>query len=149
MNSTAKLGRDLTACAVSSAGDSLKQAQLNKLDAMISLAGITAEDHVLEIGCGWGSMAIRGAQTTGCRCALGRGGWVHGGGLRLNTSEVSLRDHWSQPLHVQITDILWPYSLHDRWTGITVSKEQLAEATQRVKAAGLSDRVTLLFCDYR
>lgn len=36
-----------------------------------------------------------------------------------------------------------------RWTGITVSKEQLAEATQRVKAAGLSDRVTLLFCDYR
>lgn len=36
-----------------------------------------------------------------------------------------------------------------RVTGITVSKEQLAEATARVKAAGLSDRVTLLFCDYR
>ena len=30
-----------------------------------------------------------------------------------------------------------------------MSKEQLAEATQRVKAAGLSGRVTLLFCDYR
>ena len=39
-------------------------------------------------------------------------------------------------------------SLH-RWTGITVSKEQLAEAKARVKAAGLSDRITLMFCDYR
>ena len=36
-----------------------------------------------------------------------------------------------------------------RWTGITVSTEQLAEAVARVKAAGLSDRITLLFCDYR
>lgn len=36
-----------------------------------------------------------------------------------------------------------------RWTGITVSKEQLAEATARVKVAGLSDSITLLFCDYR
>jgi SAM-dependent methyltransferase len=34
-------------------------------------------------------------------------------------------------------------------TGITLSKEQLAEATARVKAAGLEDRITLLFCDYR
>lgn len=36
-----------------------------------------------------------------------------------------------------------------RVTGLTLSKEQLAEATARVSAAGLSDRVTLLFCDYR
>ncbi len=36
-----------------------------------------------------------------------------------------------------------------RWTGITVSKEQLAEASERVAAAGLSDRITFLFCDYR
>lgn len=27
--------------------------------------------------------------------------------------------------------------------------EQLKEAQQRVKAAGLSDRITLLYCDYR
>ena len=57
---------------------------------------------MLEVGCGWGSFAIRAAQRTGCRV-----------------------------------------------TGITVSKEQLAEATARVKAAGLADRVTLTFCDYR
>lgn len=36
-----------------------------------------------------------------------------------------------------------------RVTGLTLSKEQLAEATARVAAAGLSDKVTLLFCDYR
>ena len=36
-----------------------------------------------------------------------------------------------------------------RWTGLTVSKQQLEEAVARVKAADLSDRITLLFCDYR
>lgn len=36
-----------------------------------------------------------------------------------------------------------------RWTGITLSKQQLEEAVKRVKAAGLADRITLLFCDYR
>ncbi len=36
-----------------------------------------------------------------------------------------------------------------RVTGLTLSKEQLEEATTRVKAAGLQDRVTLMFCDYR
>ncbi|KAL4447595.1 hypothetical protein ABPG75_004814 [Micractinium tetrahymenae] len=80
----------------------LHQSQLNKLDALIDKAEIKEGDHVLEVGCGWGSFAIRAAQRTGCRV-----------------------------------------------TGITVSKEQLAEATARVKAAGLADRVTLLFCDYR
>eukprot|EP00775_Hariotina_reticulata_P004736 gene4736-4986_t len=80
----------------------LKAAQLDKLDAVIAAAGLGPEDHVLEIGCGWGSFAIRAASTTGCRV-----------------------------------------------TGLTLSKEQLAEATARVAAAGLSDKITLLFCDYR
>ena len=34
-------------------------------------------------------------------------------------------------------------------TGLTISKEQLSEATARVRALGLEDRVTLMFCDYR
>ncbi|BDA46075.1 probable cyclopropane-fatty-acyl-phospholipid synthase at C-terminar half [Coccomyxa sp. Obi] len=83
-------------------GESLEQAQLNKLDALIAMAGISKGDHVLEIGCGWGSMSIRAVQTTGCR-----------------------------------------------WTGLTVSKQQLEEGVARVKAADLSDNITLLFCDYR
>lgn len=33
--------------------------------------------------------------------------------------------------------------------GLTVSKQQLEEAVARVKAADLSDNITLLFCDYR
>jgi cyclopropane-fatty-acyl-phospholipid synthase len=47
-------------------GGSLKDAQLEKLDALIRGAKVTAESHVLEVGCGWGSCAIRAAQTTGC-----------------------------------------------------------------------------------
>ena len=48
-------------------GGSLKEAQLEKLDALIRGAKVTKDSHVLEIGCGWGSCAIRAAQTTGCR----------------------------------------------------------------------------------
>ncbi|KAK9804082.1 hypothetical protein WJX73_004574 [Symbiochloris irregularis] len=48
-------------------GDSLEKAQERKLDALIAAAGISEGDHVLEIGCGWGSMAIRAVQTKGCR----------------------------------------------------------------------------------
>ena len=47
--------------------ESLEQAQRNKLQTIIDKAGITADDHVLEIGCGWGSFAIEAAQRTGCR----------------------------------------------------------------------------------
>jgi predicted NAD/FAD-binding protein/cyclopropane fatty-acyl-phospholipid synthase-like methyltransferase len=89
-------------CGIHGPGVSLKDAQIAKLDAVIEAAGLTASDHVLEIGCGWGSFAMRAASTRGCRV-----------------------------------------------TGLTLSKEQLAEATKRVKAAGLEDRVRLLYCDYR
>ena len=34
-------------------------------------------------------------------------------------------------------------------TGITISEEQLAYARQRVKQQGLSDRISIEFCDYR
>lgn len=46
--------------------ESLKLAQLKKLDSIISKARITARDRVLEIGSGWGSFAVRAAKTTGC-----------------------------------------------------------------------------------
>ena len=81
---------------------SLQEAQFNKLDALIRKADIREGHKVLEIGCGWGSFAMRAASTTGCRVV-----------------------------------------------GLTLSKEQLAEATQRVKYAGLEDKITLIYCDYR
>lgn len=48
-------------------GDTLHDAQFRKLDRMIDAMGVTATDHVLEIGSGWGSCAIRLAERTGCR----------------------------------------------------------------------------------
>jgi cyclopropane-fatty-acyl-phospholipid synthase len=45
----------------------LQPAQLRKLDAVLDAAGVRPGSRVLEIGCGWGSLAIRAAQ---------RGAWV-------------------------------------------------------------------------
>lgn len=47
--------------------DTLEQAQKNKLQAIIRKAAIGPGDHVLEIGCGWGSFAVEAVETTGCR----------------------------------------------------------------------------------
>lgn len=90
-------------CALfSSPDDSLAQAQRNKLDRLFELLDLGPEDHLLDIGCGWGGLAIRAAQTRGCRV-----------------------------------------------TGITVSREQLTLATERVAEAGLGDQIDIQFCDYR
>ncbi len=84
------------------AEDTLEEAQFNKLDRMIKLAQITKEDHVLEIGSGWGSFSMRAVEQTGCRV-----------------------------------------------TTITLSEQQLVEAKARVAAAGLQDRIDVVYCDYR
>ncbi|HEY0388275.1 MAG TPA: cyclopropane-fatty-acyl-phospholipid synthase family protein [Gaiellales bacterium] len=89
-------------CAVFEPGDSLADAQRRKYRAIADLAGLRADHHVLEIGTGWGGMAIHAASTVGCRI-----------------------------------------------TTITLSKEQHALTTERVRAAGLDDRVDVLLRDYR
>ena len=83
-------------------GETLEQAQQNKLRRICEKLQLGAGDHVLEIGCGWGSFAIHAASTTGCRV-----------------------------------------------TGVTISEQQHALAVERVRAAGLADRVELLLQDYR
>ncbi len=80
----------------------LAEAQVAKLDRLCDGLGLTGRDHLLEIGCGWGGMAIHAARTRGCRV-----------------------------------------------TAITVSREQHALASARVAAAGLADRVSIQFRDYR
>lgn len=81
---------------------SLADASRHKYDVLLAALGVRPEHHLLEIGTGWGGLAIRAADTTGCTV-----------------------------------------------TTTTISSEQLAEATQRVADAGLSDHVTLLDRDWR
>jgi cyclopropane-fatty-acyl-phospholipid synthase len=50
-----------------SADDSLEQAQLNKLERICQKLDLKACDHLLEIGSGWGSMALYAASHYGCR----------------------------------------------------------------------------------
>ena len=89
-------------CAVWEPGDTLEQAQERKLRTICDKLDLGPGDHVLEIGCGWGSFALLAAGEYGARV-----------------------------------------------TGVTISQEQFDAARARVAAAGLSDRVEILFQDYR
>jgi cyclopropane-fatty-acyl-phospholipid synthase len=80
----------------------LEEAQIAKLDRICEQLRLGPGDHLLEIGTGWGGLAIHAASRFGCRV-----------------------------------------------TTTTISREQHALATERVRAAGLDDRVTLLMKDYR
>ena len=50
-----------------SADDTLEQAQLNKLERICQKLDLKPGDHLLEIGTGWGSMALYAATHYGCR----------------------------------------------------------------------------------
>ena len=47
-------------------GDTLETAQRNKIHAILDRVGIGPDDHVLEIGCGWGGFALEAVRRTGC-----------------------------------------------------------------------------------
>lgn len=49
------------------AADTLETAQAQKLDRICRMLGLTADDHVLEIGSGWGGFARWAASHYGCR----------------------------------------------------------------------------------
>lgn len=83
-------------------GMTLEEAQVAKLDRICRKLDLRPGDHLLEIGTGWGGLAIRAASRYGCRV-----------------------------------------------TTTTISREQYALARERVAAAGLADRVTVLSEDYR
>jgi cyclopropane fatty-acyl-phospholipid synthase-like methyltransferase/predicted NAD/FAD-binding protein/DUF1365 family protein len=65
-----------------SSEDFLELAQYKKLDRILDLIGLEDGDNVLEIGCGWGSMAIRAAQ----RCPHLKG-WT---GITLSREQLEL-----------------------------------------------------------
>ncbi|WP_394256618.1 class I SAM-dependent methyltransferase [Vibrio harveyi] len=49
------------------ADDSLEQAQINKMERLCQQLELKSSDHVIEIGTGWGAMAIYMAEQYGCR----------------------------------------------------------------------------------
>ena len=81
---------------------SMRDASIAKYDRLCRKLALDADDHVVEIGTGWGGFALHAASTYGCRV-----------------------------------------------TTTTISREQHALATERVRDAGLSDRVEVLLRDYR
>ncbi len=85
-----------------SPSDTLETASQRKLDTICQKLELNSSDHLIEIGTGWGGMALHAAKNYGCQV-----------------------------------------------TTTTISKEQHALASQRVQAAGLSDKVTVLLEDYR
>ena len=54
-------------CALWEEGDTLEQAQERKLRAICEKLRLRTGDHVLEIGCGWGSFALMAAGEYGAR----------------------------------------------------------------------------------
>jgi cyclopropane-fatty-acyl-phospholipid synthase len=80
----------------------LREASIAKFDAVCRKLALTSSDHLVEIGTGWGGLAIHAAENYGCRV-----------------------------------------------TTTTISREQHDFARERIAARGLSDRITLLFKDYR
>jgi cyclopropane-fatty-acyl-phospholipid synthase len=54
-------------CAIYAEGDDLARAQLRKLDTICEKIRLGPDDHLLEIGGGWGGFAVHAARTTGCR----------------------------------------------------------------------------------
>ncbi len=82
--------------------DTLEAAQERKLDAICKKLDLQPGEHLVEIGSGWGSMAIHAATHYGVKV-----------------------------------------------TTTTISEEQHRLATEKVRAAGLSDRITVLLADYR
>ena len=47
--------------------DSLYQSQINKIDKILEKANIKENNHILEIGSGWGALAKRAVERTGCK----------------------------------------------------------------------------------
>ena len=46
--------------------DTLEQAQINKMERLCQQLKLTSNDHVIEIGTGWGAMAVYMAENYGC-----------------------------------------------------------------------------------
>jgi cyclopropane-fatty-acyl-phospholipid synthase len=82
-------------CAVFERPDlTLAEAQRAKLERLCRLLDLGAEDHVLEIGCGWGSFARYAAETRGCRVT----------GITISREQAALARERTRGLPVRILE---------------------------------------------
>jgi cyclopropane-fatty-acyl-phospholipid synthase len=90
-------------CAYFERGDeTLAEAQMKKIDHILTKVQLQPGQRLLDIGCGWGALVMRAASKFGARCV-----------------------------------------------GITLSQRQFELATERVREAGLQDRIEIRLQDYR
>ncbi|MCV0439671.1 MAG: cyclopropane-fatty-acyl-phospholipid synthase family protein [Hydrogenophaga sp.] len=82
--------------------ETLDEAQVRKIDHILTKIQLQPGQRLLDIGCGWGALVLRAAQKFGAHCV-----------------------------------------------GVTLSKNQHALARERVRAAGLEDRIDIRLQDYR
>ncbi|NJC05905.1 cyclopropane-fatty-acyl-phospholipid synthase [Sphingomonas kaistensis] len=105
-----------------SPADSLEQAQDAKIDAILDRLAITRETSLLEIGCGWGSLAIRaarrGAQVTGLTLSTEQKSWA----------EARIR---TEGLQDRITILLEDYRDHHGTYDALASVEMVEAVGQR------------------
>lgn len=71
--------------------ESLESAQNRKVRNLLTKAQISSSHHVLDIGCGWGDLAIKAVQTTGCRVT----------GLTLSDKQKELADQRAKDAGVE------------------------------------------------
>ncbi|MDP3253625.1 MAG: cyclopropane-fatty-acyl-phospholipid synthase family protein [Hydrogenophaga sp.] len=82
--------------------ETLAEAQIRKIDHILTKIRLQPGQRLLDIGCGWGALVLRAAQKYGAHCV-----------------------------------------------GVTLSKNQYDLARERVRAAGLEDRIDIRLQDYR
>lgn len=63
-------------------GDSLTDAQVRKIDAILDMARVRSDSHLLELGTGWGGLALRAASARGARVT----------GVTLSTEQKAFAD---------------------------------------------------------
>ena len=79
-------------CAYFNGTDNLNQAQLNKMDLICKKIGLGPEDHLLDIGFGWGGFAKYAAEHYGCTVT----------GINISTEQVQYAKEFCKDLPVHI-----------------------------------------------
>jgi cyclopropane fatty-acyl-phospholipid synthase-like methyltransferase len=71
--------------------ETLEQMQLRKLDTVLKKINLKAGDRMLDIGCGWGTLAIHaaksGAKATGVTLGRNQTKWAEGKALEANVKD--------------------------------------------------------------